>query len=210
MRSFFEYISTHWYWGAIIVLLLALTVFVWVKAISSSQKYREEREKFIANLEKEKALRQEFKVLDEAKFETTDHERLLMGITANIQMSIEKKEDLLEEYNALSEAKRYVYAIGYVFEDSKCESLSSFFSVNSRPLTSTANEAVSKIIGGKFSEIFSKMFAMTDDENETESYDAALIEKLDGEFKAYMAQSKEQVLSTIRDYIKSNKNEFLN
>ena len=51
--SFFEYFAQHPWVGVVLVLLIALTVFVWCKAIISGRKRNEEREKIIADLERE-------------------------------------------------------------------------------------------------------------------------------------------------------------
>ena len=66
--SFLEYIAQHPWVGVVLVLLIALTVFVWCKAIISGRKRNEERERIIADLEREKALRNEFRNVDEATF----------------------------------------------------------------------------------------------------------------------------------------------
>ena len=58
--SMFQYIAQHQWIGFVLVLLIALTVFVWYKAIVSGKKRNEERERIIAELKREKALRNEF------------------------------------------------------------------------------------------------------------------------------------------------------
>ena len=145
----FEYISQHPLAGVAIAALLMLTVFVWIMAIKSGRKRNEEREKIIAQLEKEKAIRNEFRNIDDTTFaEGKDDFRLVVGMCANVQMSIEKIEDMTGAFNNLSEVKRNVYCLGYVFEDSG-KGLSNFFRSNGEPLLSAAKNAADTIIGGE-------------------------------------------------------------
>lgn len=210
MKSFFDYIFTHWYVGVIIVVLIIATVVMWIKALSASQKSRELREAEIARLEKEKALRAEFKVLDESKFETEENEKLLYGVAANIQMFLEKEQDMQKSFEEMPEEKKYVYALNYVFEDSKDKTLSEFFRANGQPLTGVAENAVEKIIGGKFSDVFTSLYSMMDDDVEDTSYDAEKITVFDKEYSEIMSLQKEEIFNKIADYIKSNKQIFLN
>lgn len=118
--SFFEYIAQKPWVGAILVALVLLTIFVWVKAIASSRKRDEERKRIIAELEKEKALRNEFRTVSEDAFlPDKDDYRLIVGMCANVQMGIEKAEDINAAFDALSETKKNVYCLGYVFEEVK-------------------------------------------------------------------------------------------
>ena len=48
--SMFQYIAQHTWIGAVLVLLISLTIFVWYKAIASGKKRNEERERIIACL----------------------------------------------------------------------------------------------------------------------------------------------------------------
>ncbi len=204
-----QYISEHPIAGVAIAALLILTVFVWIKAIISGKKRSEERERIIADIEKEKALRKEFKQVDEATFsEGKDNYRLIIGICAHIQLQLEKREDMTLAFSELSEAKRYIYALGYVFEDSK-NGLSDFFRANGEPLLSTANEAVKNIISGRFSELFSREYIMLDDNDVTTSVDNTVLKSMDGEIKAILDTDGGEIYSKIADYIRSNKTEFL-
>ena len=60
MSGFFSYIFDRWYIAVILAVLIALTVFMWIKAIISGQKRREERDRIIAQLENEKELRKSY------------------------------------------------------------------------------------------------------------------------------------------------------
>ncbi|MBP3446852.1 MAG: hypothetical protein J6K64_06215 [Clostridia bacterium] len=205
----FEYISQHPMAGVALALLAVLTVFVCLKAMLASRKRSEERERIIADIEKEKALRKEFKHVDETTFaQGKDNYRLITGMCAHVQQNIEKKEDMTAAFYELSEVEKYVYALGYVFEDSK-KGLSDFFRSNGEPLLSTADKAVSEIVGGRFSEIFSSEFVMLDENDETTSVDNDALAKMDEEFRTVLDGKGEEIYSAVAEYIRSNKDVFL-
>lgn len=207
--SMFQYIAQHPWVGVALVLLIALTVFVWYKAIVSGKKRNEERERIIADLEKEKALRNEFRNPDEETFlPEKDDYRLIVGMCANIQMKLEKAANMNETFLELSDVKKNVYCLGYVFEDSK-NKLSEFFRSNGEPLLSSSKAAVNEAIGGKFAEIFNKEFTMLDDNDETTSVDNGLLEKYDAELEDLMNDKKNEIYKSAADYIRLNKADFL-
>lgn len=207
--SFFEYIAQHPWVGVVLVLLIALTVFVWCKAIISGRKRNEERERIIADLEREKALRNEFRNVDEAAFsEGKDNYRLVIGMCAHVQMKLEKADNMNEAFGELSELKKNVYSLGYVFEDSK-KKLSEYFRSNGEPLLSASKAAVNDVIGGTFAELFNKEFIMLDENDETTSVDNGLLEKYDEDFETLMNKSADEIYKSAADYIRRNKAEFL-
>lgn len=205
----FEYISQHPIAGIALVLLALLTVFVCIKALLSSKKRHEECERIIADIEKEKALRKEFKYVDEMTFTAgKDDERLVMGMCAHIQQKIEKAEDMTSAFCELSEVKKYIYAIGYVFEDSR-NGLSEFFRSNGEPLLTTAKNAVKLIIGGRFYELFENEFTMLDDNDESTSVDNEALCKMDDEFRKLLEDNAEGIYAAAAEYIRKNKSEFI-
>lgn len=207
--GFFEYISQHWYAGAALILLVVLTVFVWIRAMISGRKRSEERERIIAEIEKEKVLRKEFKDIDESTFsEGVDDYRLVTGLCAHVQQKIENEEDMNAAFSLLSEAEKYAYTLGYVFEDSK-NGLSEFFRANGEPLLSVSAEAVDKVIGGEFAEIFRKEFIMLDENDETTSVDNNALKFLDERFKKLLEESGQAVYGKAASYIRENKKYFL-
>ena len=211
MIDFFSYLTGHWYLIPVFIILIGLTVFMWIKAIVSGQKRKEERERIIAQLEKEKALRNQFRTLDEGMLTdpSIDDERLIFGFAANVQMSVEKLDNMNEAFLELNEVKQNVYALKYVFEDSKYTSLSDFFRANGEPLTSIAQRASAEVIGGEFNEIFTAQFSMFDDNNEDVSFDSQQVELLDSRYCEFMKIYKNDVLKTVADYIRNNYNRFI-
>lgn len=210
MKDLFAYLIERPYLIAIIAVLLIATVIMWIKALASSQRHRAENEATIARLEKEKALRNDFRTITDSSFETDDNERLLCGVAANIQMYLEKQTDMNAAYEELCEEKKFVYALNYVFEDGKDSELSQFFRANGQPLTGEAKKAVEKIIGGKFAEIFTSLYKMIDDDCEDASYDSEKIAECDKEYGEIMTAQKAGIFSEIADYIKENKQIFMN
>ncbi len=207
--GFFEYIAQHWYVGVALILLIVLTAFVWMKALISSKKRSEERERIIADLEKEKALRKEFKNVDELTFEEgKDDYRLIIGMCAHVQQRIEKRDDMNEAFLQLSEAEKFAYALGYVFEDSK-NGLSEYFRSNGEPLLSVSAQAVKVIIGGEFAEIFSKEYVMLDDNDETTSVDNDALKEMDERICSILETEGNKIHSKVASYIRDNKNSFL-
>lgn len=205
----FEYIAQKPWIGVIMVALIALTVFVCCKAYISGKKRNAEKERIIAQLEKEKALRAEFRNIEESSFSSDkDDFRLILGMCAHVQMKIEKADNINDEFSALSDVKRNVYCLGYVFEDS-AEKLSEFFRSNGEPLLSAARSAVQNVVGGEFAEIFNKEFSMLDDNNEEISVDNAKLDGYDAEFTSFMAKNGADIYKNVADYIRSNKDEFL-
>ena len=203
-----EYISQHPIAGVALALLAILTVFVCIKAMLAGKKRSEERERIIADIEKEKALRKEFKCVDETTFsQGKDDYRLITGMCAHIQQKIEKIEDITAAFYALSDVEKNIYALGYVFEDSK-NGLSNFFRANGEPLLSTAENVVSEIIGGRFSEIFTAEYIMLDENDETTSVDNDALKKMDEEFKEIISSESESIYSCVAEYIRGNKDIF--
>ena len=207
--GFFEYISQHWYAGAALVLLVILTVFVWIRAAISGKKRSEERERIIAEIEREKALRKEFKTVDDSTFSNADDYRLIIGLCAYIQQKIENETDMNAAFSALSEIEKFAYVLGYVFEDSK-KGLSEFFRANGEPLLSVSLDAVRKVIGGEFAEVFEKEFVMLDENDETTSVDNEELDVLDGKFASIIEADGEGIYTKVASFIRSNKDIFLN
>lgn len=209
IMGFFSYIASHWYVGLALVLLIILTVFVWIMALVSGRKRREERERIIAELEKEKALRKEFKVVDNSTFaEDKDDYRLVIGMCAHIQQRIEKEENMNDAFMQLAEVERYVYALGYVFEDSR-NGFSGFFRLNGEPLVSVSVEAVDRVIGGEFSELFQSVYRMFDDDDEAVSVDEEFLQKADEKSIELIANDGSGIFAAAAEYIRSNKNHFI-
>lgn len=160
-------------------------------------------------MKKRSALRNEFRHPDETTFAPgKDDLRLISGMCANIQMSLEKEENMTAAFGALSKVKQYVYCVGYVFEDSS-KKLSDFFRSNGEPLLSCAKSAVNEVIGGEFAEVFNKEFIMLDDNDETTSVDNARLGEYDKIYADILEKSSAEIYGRFADFIRENKEEFI-
>ena len=169
----------------------------------------EDFKKIIAEIEREKALRKEFKTVDDSTFSNADDYRLIIGLCAYVQQKIENETDMNAAFSALSEIEKFAYVLGYVFEDSK-KGLSEFFRANGEPLLSVSLDAVRKVVGGDFAEIFEKEFVMLDENDETTSVDNKELDVLDSRFSTIIENEGSEVYAKVASYLRLNKNYFLN
>lgn len=204
MKDLFNYIALHPIAGVAIVLLLILTVFVWIKAVQSGKARNLERERIIAKIEEEKKLRSDYKIItEEVLSKETDNYRLIQGVCANIQMNIEKADDINTAFDQLHFVKKNIYSLGYFFEDSK-NKLSDFFKINGEPLLSSAKHAVNLLFPENLKEIFNSDYCMYDENNEDVSLNKSLIRENDRKYSEYFSNNKNQIFEKIATYIKIN------
>ena len=179
-------------------------VFLWYKAMKSSQERARKREAEIARLKYERELREEFAEPTQQLLIDTPPARLIEGLCGNIQVWLEQQPDMLAAFHALPEPKRRIYALGYLVQESR-DTLSEFFRKNGDPLTTAAMEAVQMIVGGEFAEIFNKEFAAYDNNNEEVSLIDKEILLLDARFYALQQNFGEDVLyAEVKEYILAN------
>ena len=195
----------YYYITIILVILLIVTAFVWIKAIGASRKKGRQRDDILAKLNAEKELRKEFEDLTAEKAQSAEPERLLKGIALNIQRELEKNDDMDAAFAELPEEKRFVYALDFVFcEDA--EKLSDFFRKNGKQLIIEADEAVRHIIGGGFCALFHRGFCMFDDDNEEFSVLPDTVKALDEEYSAALESGKANILGAVKKCICENIN----
>lgn len=166
--------------------------------------------RIFGNTKAENLLKREFSVIGEETFSPDrDDYRLIVGMCMRIQTALEKEKSPNEAFLALPEVKRNAMTLGYLFEDSQV-TLSNFFRSNGEPLLSAAKNAVEKVIGGEYAEIFDRMFPMFDESNEDVSVNETLVKQYDSEFKELMKNSGASIYKTAADYIRENKVGFIN
>jgi len=194
-------------WAAFGASLLGCAI-LWYKALKSARARRIKRDEEVARVTRERRLREEFARPSQDLMIQTPPARLIEGLCGNIQAWLEKQPDLLEAFHAMPEPRRWVYALGYLVQESR-EALSEFFRSNGEPLTTAAMEAVQMLIGGEFAKIFDKEFAAYDNKNEEVSLLDKEILLLDTRFHALMQEFGEDILfAEVKEYILANSGYF--
>lgn len=181
----------------VLVIAVVLTVFVCIMAGRASRKMSKKRDAELQRIKEEVRLREKFSSVDRKSVLEADCKELLKGLSSNIQIKIEKEADIKEAFNALPKEKQFVYALNYVFcEDA--DSLSSFFRLNGKPLTTAAKDAFCEIVGGDESKLFERAYTMFDEDDETTSVTAKEIEENN---EAFTKIDLNKVFGEIREYI---------
>ena len=168
---------------AIFAALVALTLFVCVKAGQASARRGKANEVLIKKLKEENSLRNEFAVLTETLVKNADTVRLFKGVALNLQKKISDASDMKAEFEKLSDEQKKIYALSFVVEDGG-EKLSNFFRINGKPVTDNALDAFGNLFGGRILEIFEGEYNSFDPDNEEASVIPEEIGKLDAEFSA--------------------------
>ncbi|MDO4494478.1 MAG: hypothetical protein Q4B62_01665 [Clostridiaceae bacterium] len=176
-----EYFSQRPYLILIMAAVIALTVFVCVKAGKASAARSRENEAIMKKLKEENELRNEFAVLTQRTVSEAQPERLFRGVALNLQKRISDSSDMLGEFEKLTQEQREIYALSFVEEDGS-EKLSDFFRANGAPLTLAALDGIKRIFGGRAAEIFEAELNAFDPENEEVSFIPEQIQAFDSEF----------------------------
>lgn len=184
-----QYFLERPYLIALMVGLIALTVFVCIKAGQASSRRSKEIEKIMKKLKEDNILRNEFAVLSDSLVKSSEPERLFKGVALNLQKRVSDAADMNAEFDKLNDSQKEIYALSILAEDGG-EKLSEFFRANGQPLTGVALSAVKKHFAGKAAEIFEAEFNMFDSDNEYVSYIEEEKDKLDGEFAEILTAEK--------------------
>lgn len=191
---------------AILAALVALTLFVCVKAGQASARRGRANEALLKKLKEENELRNEFAVLTETLVKNADSVRLFKGVALNLQKKISDASDMESEFARLSDGQRMVYALSFVVEDGS-EKLSCFFRINGKPVTDSALEAFGMLFDGRAYEIFEREYNSFDPDNEEVSVIPEETEKLDAEFSALV--NAESICAAGGKYIAENYGKFI-
>ena len=190
---------------AILIIAVVLAVFVCIMAGRASSRMNKIRNAELEKIKEEVRLRKKFEYISESDVRNADCNELLKGLTSNIQIKLEKEADMKEAFLALPKEKQFVYALCFVYcEDA--DSLSSFFRLNGKPLTTAAKDAFCEIIGGDEAKLFERAYLMFDDDDETTSVTAEETEENDKKFENF---DTDLIFGKILDYI-ANSAEIFN
>lgn len=178
-RAFAEYKGLT----AILIVALALLVFVMIKASRAVRRHNAARDAILDRLHKEQALREKYGALTRELAGRSDGKELLHGVALCIQKELEKAPDLTAVFVALAPEKQIVYALDYLLcEDA--ETVSAFFRLNGKPLTTVALEGARRSFDARHLELFEKGYRMFDPDDETTSALPEDVQKLDADFSA--------------------------
>ena len=197
--------GVQWYYWIILLVAVIIAIFAWIKALKSGKARREKLKKEAAIWKRDYELREKYTVLTEEKLKSTEETELLHGVAMNIQVMLENESDMNNGFNALPDAKKYIYALEYFDEDSK-KSLSTFFRNNGEPLISIVPNALNAIGAGKYVELYGTILPMYDPDSEV-SIDYNLIGKIDEEFSSLY--NSDEILRLSAKFILKNKDIFL-
>ncbi len=190
----------------IFAVVIVLTIFVCIKAARVSRIRRERLKKEAAIWKRDYDLRQNFSVLTEEKLKETEDTELLHGVAMNIQVMLENKIDMTASFNEMPDEKKFIYALEYFDEDAK-QSLSTFFKNNGAPLVPLIPQALKVIGADEYLPFINAVADMYDEDSEV-SIDYSIVEKNDVQFSE--AYDSAKLCRLCADYIKKNKNIFLN
>ena len=197
--------GVQWYYWVILLVAIIIAIFAWSKALKSGKERRERLKKEAAIWKRDYELREKFTILTEEKLNSTEETELLHGVAMNIQVKLEKANDMTESFNALPQEKKFVYALEYFDEDAK-KNLSVFFKNNGEPLISMVPDALNGIGAGKYVEHYATLLPMYDPDSEV-SIDYSVIGKVDEEFASIY--NSDELLRLTAKYILKNKEIFL-
>lgn len=197
--------GVQWYYWVILLVAIIIAIFAWSKALKAGKERREKMKKEAAIWKRDYELREKFTILTEEKLNSTEETELLHGVAMNIQVKLEKANDMTESFNALPQEKKFVYALEYFDEDAK-KNLSVFFKNNGEPLISMVPDALNAIGAGKYVEHYATLLPMYDPDSEV-SIDYSVIGKVDEEFASIY--NSDELLRLTAKYILKNKEIFL-
>lgn len=180
-----EALKQYWYLAVALVAVTIFTVWVVKKAAEAAGRTRAEREAQMKKLEYESGVRKEFTELSEEKLRSADKKRAFDGVAMNIQRYLEKQSNMNAAFAELPDAKKQIYALYYLFDDSQ-KGLSEFFKCNSAPLTPEALKAVEALFPRDAAEAFAGEYRAYDPNDETTSLIPAETEKNDEKYAQAM------------------------
>lgn len=200
-----EYFIENWYLAVILILVIALTVYVIIKAWQAASKTSKEREAALKKAEYEEKVVKEFRDLTVELAESSDAKRLFDGTALNIQRVLEKETYPDSKFNELNSEQKIIYAMYYYLDDTK-KGLSEFYKCNGKPLTPWALEGIKEFLPENAKAIAVKEYDAFDPDNEEVSCTADVLSKLDAEYEK--AMQNVEIYEELKAFIIANIKEF--
>lgn len=201
-----EYYLQHPQWAVVIAALAVFTLWVCIMAGRASARHSKETNALMEKLKKQNKLRNEFSILTDELISSADAEDLFKGVGLNLQKRVADKDDMAAEFDSLNDSQKYIYSLYTFFEDAE-NKLSDFFRANTKPLTSTAKEAVNVIVKGEFAKDFNSAYNAFDEDNEGVSFAQSEIDEIDKETAPSISDGT--VCRLGGEFIKANSSDFI-
>ncbi len=202
MERFIEYFNQYKILFIILFVLLIILAVVYSKMGKSMAKRKAEKEKLIKKLDHMKKIREDYAELTEAKILSDDGVNLIEGIADNIQVRLEKEDDMNVSFENLSEEEKTVYAFHYFLEEAK-EKPSVFFKEFTKPLTPIALSACEKFVRKEVLVSVKELYDCYDEDNETASVIPEKINALDEKIinSDFIPEAKKNAVKFINDNV---------
>lgn len=206
MQMFIDYFKEYWVLFLILFVALIVLVVVYTKMGKSMAKRKAEKEALIKKLDHMKAIREAYSELTEEKILSDSGENLLEGVTDNIQVRLEKEDNMNNAFENLTDEEKMVYAFHYFLEEAKTKP-SEFFRQFTKPLTPYALEGCRKFLRKDAFDCVKELYDSYDEDNETASVIPDKIASLDEKIIALdiILSAKENA----SEYIKANVSQFV-
>ena len=196
-----ESLTQYWYLYVVLLALIVLTIFVGKKASKAARNHNEEVRKYEETMQRYKFLKEKYSDISKDDAEKAPSDELCEGVTALIQIKLEKAEKPEEKFKEMHQWEREVYSLYYFAEDCKT-ALSFFFKNNAQPLPESALSGLKAVGESKLYALATAMNAMYDDNNDSVSLDMNRVNELDEKFKSVF--DKKQYFENIKTYILKN------
>ena len=200
-----EYFIENWYLAVILLLVIALTVYVVIKAWQAAAKTNREREEALKKAEYEESVVKQFRNLTVELAENAEAKRLFDGTALNIQRVLENEKYPDAKFNELNYEQKIVYAMYYYLDDTQ-KGLSEFYKCNGKPLTPWALEGIKEFLPENAKTLAQKEYDAFDPDNEEVSCTADVIAKLDAQYDE--AMQGVDIYDDLKAFIIKHINEF--
>lgn len=200
MEGFIEYFNQYKILFVILFVLLIVLVVVYAKMGKSMAKRKAEKEKLIKRLDHMKKIREDYASLTEEKILSDDGENLVEGIADNIQVRLEKNEDMNSAFEKLTEEEKLIYAFHYFLDEAKAKP-SEFFRNFTKPLTPYAISACKSFLSKDVYVCVKELYDSFDEDNETASVIPEKTDSLDEKIASldFIPEAKEKAVKFIRE-----------
>lgn len=206
MQMFIDYFKEYWVLFVILFAALIALVVVYAKMGKTMAKRKAEKEALIRRLDHMKKIRNSYSSLTAEKILADNGENLLEGVADNIQVRLEKEDDMNASFENLNEEEKLVYAFHYFLEEAKVKP-SEFFRQFTKPLTPYALSACEKFLEKDIFGLIKNLYDSYDEDNEEASVIPEKIKSLDE--KIISCDIVPDAKNKAAEYIKENVSQFI-